>query len=148
VLGYFGPPDQLFNRLMARHPSRNAARHHDLRAGPTIGMAHTARASTRLVVGAVALVAFVPFSPPISNIALINTPEQFRTCNYLPESYPWIDGHTPPSVWFRLDGTLDVERLKESLAPFADSSLVVKDYVRPQKHYWQEACFIPARPQF
>jgi hypothetical protein len=77
-------------------------------------------------------------------IALINTPEQYRTCHYLPESYPWIDGHTPRSVWFRLDGTLDLERLKESIAPFVDSSLVVKDYVKSQKHYWQEACFIPA----
>jgi len=77
-------------------------------------------------------------------IALINTPEQYRTCHYLPESYPWIDGYTPRSVWFRLDGTLDLKRLKESLAPFADSSLVVKDYVKSQKHYWQEACFIPS----
>jgi hypothetical protein len=77
-------------------------------------------------------------------IALINTPQQYRTCHYLPESYAWIDGHTPRSVWFRLDGTLDLERLKETLAPFADSSLVVKDYVKSQKHYWQEACFIPA----
>lgn len=77
-------------------------------------------------------------------IALINTPEQYRTCHYLPESYPWIDGHTPRSVWFRLDGTLDSEQLKESLAPFADSSLVVKDYVKSQTHYWQEACFIAA----
>ena len=31
-----------------------------------------------------------------------------------------------------------------AVAPFADSSLVVKDYVKSQKHYWQEACFIPA----
>lgn len=77
-------------------------------------------------------------------IELINTPEQYRACHYLPESYPWIDGHTPRSVWFRLDGTLDLERLKQSIAPFGNSSLVVKDYVKSQKHYWQEACFIPS----
>lgn len=77
-------------------------------------------------------------------IALINTSEQYRTCHYLPESYPWIDGHTPRSVWFRLDGTLDLERLKQSIAPFGDASLIVKDYVKSQKHYWQEACFIPS----
>lgn len=76
-------------------------------------------------------------------IALINSPEQYRTCHYLPESYPWIEGHTPRSVWFQVEGTLDVSQLARSLAPFGDSSLVVKDYVKSQKHYWQEACFIP-----
>jgi hypothetical protein len=76
-------------------------------------------------------------------IELINTPGQYRACHYLPESYPWIDGHTPRSVWFRVDGNLDLERLKQSLAPFGNSSLV-KDYVKSQKHYWHEACFIPS----
>jgi hypothetical protein len=76
-------------------------------------------------------------------IALINTPEQYRTCHYLPASYPWIEGHTPSSVWFPLEGTLDVSQLARSLAPFGDSALVVKDYVKSQKHYWQDACFIP-----
>jgi hypothetical protein len=42
----------------------------------------------------------------LRGIALINTPEQYRTCHYLPESYPWIEGRTPRSVWFPLDGTL------------------------------------------
>jgi hypothetical protein len=77
-------------------------------------------------------------------IELINTPEQYRACHYLPESYPWIEGNTPRSVWLRVDGTLDLERLKQSIAPFGDSSLIVKDYVKSQKHYWQEACFIPS----
>jgi hypothetical protein len=77
-------------------------------------------------------------------IVLINTPEQYRACHYLPESYPWLEGHTPRSVWLRVDGPLDLERLKQSIAPFGDSALIVKDYVKSQKHYWQEACFIPS----
>ena len=60
-------------------------------------------------------------------VTLINTSEQYRTCHYLPESYPWIEGYTPRSVWFRLDGTLDLERLKQSIAPFGEASLIVKD---------------------
>jgi hypothetical protein len=77
-------------------------------------------------------------------IALTNTPEQYRVCHYLPKSYPWIQAHTPRSVWFPVDGTLDLEMLKQSIAPFGDASLIVKDYVKSQKHYWQEACFIPS----
>jgi hypothetical protein len=30
------------------------------------------------------------------------------------------------------------------LAPFGDAPIVVKDYVKSQKHYWNEACFIPS----
>jgi len=77
-------------------------------------------------------------------VALINTPEEYRTCHYLPESYPWIEGHTPRSVWFRVEGKLDLEQLERSLEPFGDSPLVVKDYVKSQKHYWKEACFMPS----
>jgi len=79
---------------------------------------------------------------------LINTPEQYRACHYLPESYQWIEGHTPRSAWLPLDGALDLERLKRCIAPFGDSSLIVKDYVKSQKHYWQEACFIPSASGF
>ena len=31
--------------------------------------------------------------------SLLNTPKQYRTCHYLPESYRWIEGRTPKSVW-------------------------------------------------
>lgn len=75
-------------------------------------------------------------------IVLINTPAEYRTCHYLPESYPWIEGHTPRSVWFGVHGSLDVDELKRSVEPFGDAPLVVKDYVKSQKHYWKEACFI------
>jgi len=32
----------------------------------------------------------------------------------------------------------------EMLTPFGDAPLVVKDYVKSQKHRWNEACFIPS----
>ncbi len=77
-------------------------------------------------------------------IALINSPQQYRACHYLPEGYSWIEGRTPRSVWFPVEGTLSVERLRRSLASFGESPLIVKDYVKSQKHYWNEACFIPS----
>jgi hypothetical protein len=30
------------------------------------------------------------------------------------------------------------------LHPFGDAPVIVKDYVKSQKHYWKEACFIPS----
>jgi len=32
----------------------------------------------------------------------------------------------------------------ELLAPFGDVPVIVKDYVKSQKHSWKEACFIPS----
>lgn len=75
---------------------------------------------------------------------LINDPAAYHTCHYLPDSYQWIEGHTPRSVWLPLSGAPDFDRIGELLAPFGDRPLIVKDYVKSQKHYWAEACFIPA----
>jgi len=76
--------------------------------------------------------------------SLINTPAEYRTCHYLPDSYPSIEGRTPRSVWLPVQGNVDFECVHEALAPFGDRPVVVKDYVKSQKHYWNEACFIPS----
>jgi hypothetical protein len=75
--------------------------------------------------------------------SLINSPQQYRTCHYLPESYRWIEGHTPRSIWFPVPDQIDLGWLPAALAPFGERPIVVKDYVKSQKHYWAEACFIP-----
>jgi hypothetical protein len=77
-------------------------------------------------------------------ISLLNTPRAYRVCHLLPESYPWIAGHTPKSVWTPLAGNDDLAQLAALLVPFGHGPVVVKDYVKSQKHYWAEACFIPA----
>ena len=79
---------------------------------------------------------------------LVNTPAAYRTCHYLPESYPWITGNTPRSVWFPVRGELNLHELAAAIAPLGDGPLIVKDYVKSQKHYWAEACFIPAANDF
>lgn len=77
-------------------------------------------------------------------VRLINDPEQYRHCHYLPASYDVIREHTPATVWLPLEGDLDVAALWPLLAPFGDRPLVVKDYVKSRKHEWAEACFIPS----
>lgn len=77
-------------------------------------------------------------------VKLINTPEAYLTCHYLPESYPLLDGHTPKSAWIPVAGAVDLKKIAALLEPFGGKALVLKDYVKSQKHYWVEACFIPA----
>jgi hypothetical protein len=76
-------------------------------------------------------------------VVLVNDSAAYRFCHYLPESYAAIEGRTPRTVWMPLTGTLDIDAIMQLLRPFAEGALVLKDYVKSQKHYWSEACFIP-----
>ena len=74
------------------------------------------------------------------NIELINTPTEYQHCHYLPDSYDRIKSHTPKSNWTT---QTDVESILSLTAAFGDSPIIVKDYVKSEKHNWAEACFIP-----
>jgi hypothetical protein len=74
-------------------------------------------------------------------ITLINDPSAYRHCHHLPESYAVIEDYTPGSVWTK---DLSIETIMDLLRPFGSARLIVKDYVKSQKHYWNEACFIPS----
>lgn len=74
------------------------------------------------------------------NMVLINTPLEYKFCHYLPESYNVIKNKTPKSVWttdLRIDSILELVRV------FGESPIILKDYVKSEKHHWEEACFIP-----
>lgn len=75
---------------------------------------------------------------------LINDPDQYRHAHHLPESYSAIRDHTPRTVWTTSGASFDLKAVMALLAPFGDTSLIVKDYVKSQKHRWEEACFIPS----
>ena len=77
------------------------------------------------------------------NIHLITSPQAYELCHHLPSSYELIEELTPETVWLGCDGKPDWEELFARLAQFGDSSVVLKDFVKSQKHYWEEACFIP-----
>lgn len=77
------------------------------------------------------------------NLQLINTPEAYAFCHYLPNNYPTIQAYTAKSVYQALDGNFDINTFKSDLEQFGQSPIIVKDYVKSQKHYWAEACFIP-----
>jgi hypothetical protein len=77
-------------------------------------------------------------------VRLVNDPAAYRHCHHLPESYPLLEGQTPRSVWLPHAAEIDTDRVMDLLRPFGDRPLVVKDYVKSQKHAWDEACFIPS----
>jgi hypothetical protein len=76
--------------------------------------------------------------------ALINDPSQYRHAHHLPESYSVIRDFTPKTVWTTTGSHFDLPAVMAQLAPFGDGPIVVKDYVKSQKHHWKDACFIPS----
>lgn len=76
-------------------------------------------------------------------IQLINTPEEYRNCHYLPESYQFIKGLTPLTTWLEVTSAIDFEQIYQAVEVFKDDAIIVKDYVKSQKHNWKDACYIP-----
>ena len=77
------------------------------------------------------------------NIELINTPSEYKFCHYLPESYETIKDFTPKTTFKALTTEFKLEDFQAQIEAFGNGPIVLKDYVKSQKHYWEEACFIP-----
>lgn len=74
------------------------------------------------------------------NIELINNPEEYKHYHYLPDSYHKIKSKTPKTNWTT---KLEEESILQALKEFGDNPIIVKDFVKSEKHNWKEACFIP-----
>lgn len=74
---------------------------------------------------------------------LLNSPEAYRFCHYLPESYELIKDYTAKSTYLPIGADFQIQKAKELLIPFENKAVIIKDYVKSQKHYWEEACYIP-----
>lgn len=78
------------------------------------------------------------------NIKLINSPEEYTHCHWLPNSYSAIQNHTPRTCWMEAPSAAwDMNAITDLLRQFGNSPVIVKDYVKSRKHEWNEACFIP-----
>jgi hypothetical protein len=79
------------------------------------------------------------------NYQLINSPVEYRNCHYLPDSYPFIHAYTPKTVWLPVHNLqVDDDQVFDAIEVFGNSPLIIKDFVKSQKHYWDTACFIPS----
>ena len=77
------------------------------------------------------------------NFRLINSPDEYQHCYYLPCCYDVIKDKTAASVFFHGQKTPNDSELLALLSQFGSKPIIVKDYVKSRKHDWKEACFIP-----
>ncbi|MEZ4669632.1 MAG: ATP-grasp domain-containing protein [Anaerolineae bacterium] len=76
-------------------------------------------------------------------IHLVNEPAAYKHTHYLPESYHLIESLTPKSIWQSIDPNVELTDVLQALKTFGNKPVIVKDFVKSQKHHWNEACFIP-----
>lgn len=76
-------------------------------------------------------------------VQLVNSPDRYRFCHELPSSYGVLEGQTPKSVWCVIHGEPDFRAVRACAAELGSGAAVLKDFVKSQKHYWNEACYIP-----
>ena len=77
-------------------------------------------------------------------LRLINTPDDYYHTLNLPESLNILGERTPRTVWFRTDGNISYPTVMSLLLPFNGRPIIMRDFIRSQKHYWKEACYIGA----
>lgn len=77
------------------------------------------------------------------NLKLINNPNQYSNCHYFPNSYFLIEKYTAKTIITNRTKLPKIDELHDWLKPFGNHPVVIKDYVKSQKHYWKEACYIP-----
>lgn len=75
-------------------------------------------------------------------VRLINDAAAYKHTHYLPESYGLIANHTAKTIWLAAETPMD--EIMERLRVFGASPLILKDYVKSQKYYWDDACYIPS----
>lgn len=77
------------------------------------------------------------------NYQLINTPQEYQNCHYLPNSLPFIEKKTPKTVFEKFENPNSIQKLIEKAKIFGQNPVIIKDYVKSEKHHWETACFVP-----
>jgi hypothetical protein len=71
---------------------------------------------------------------------LRTSPDTYRRAHELPGWYGCVGGLTPASVWLERPG---LDGFDAALRRLGSGPAVVKDYVKSEKHRWEEAMFVP-----
>ncbi|GGP01427.1 hypothetical protein GCM10010992_01750 [Cloacibacterium rupense] len=76
------------------------------------------------------------------NFKLINNAEEYQNCHYLPDSLKFIENRTPKTVFEKFENETSIDKLIEKSKAFGQKAVILKDYVKSEKHDWETACFV------
>ena len=60
----------------------------------------------------------------------------------MPDSLRFINSYTPKTVFQRIETVNDINLVIEKSRIFCGKPVIIKDYVKSEKHYWDTACFV------
>lgn len=75
-------------------------------------------------------------------IQMMVFPCHYERSHCFMENWKVLSEFTPKTIYFPPNETH--ENIMAGLKTFDGKSIVLKDYVKSQKHFWNEACFIPS----
>ncbi|MCL1673986.1 ATP-grasp domain-containing protein [Elizabethkingia meningoseptica] len=76
------------------------------------------------------------------NYKLINSPIEYQNCHYLPDSLQFIKDKTPKTIFRKYENENSIDDLIENAKVFGEKPVILKDYVKSEKHDWETACFV------
>lgn len=76
------------------------------------------------------------------NYQLINAVEAYQNCHYLPDSLKFIRQRTPKTIFEKLEHADSIDNLIQRAKVFGQNPVIIKDYVKSEKHDWDTACFV------
>jgi hypothetical protein len=92
---------------------------------------------------------FILYESLISkNYKLINNPIEYQNCHYLPDSLKFIEKYTPKTVFEKLTDKNNLQSIINKAKTFGDRPVIIKDYVKSEKHDWDTACFVDNASNF
>lgn len=77
------------------------------------------------------------------NYKLVNNGLEYQHCHYLPDSLELIVNRTPRTVFEKFTSEKSILNLIEKVKLFKNNPVIIKDYVKSEKHDWETACFVP-----
>ncbi|HLP83979.1 MAG TPA: ATP-grasp domain-containing protein [Phycisphaerales bacterium] len=72
----------------------------------------------------------------------VTSPQDYEACHHLVGWADKLASLTPRSMWIPHKPPFTHQELRDLLQSF-DGPVIVKDYVKSEKHAWTQACFIP-----
>ncbi|HFK5505658.1 ATP-grasp domain-containing protein [Elizabethkingia anophelis] len=76
------------------------------------------------------------------NYKLVNNPREYQNCHYLPDSLQFIEDKTPKTIFGKYENEKSIDDILEQAKIFGNSPVILKDYVKSEKHDWETACFV------
>lgn len=76
------------------------------------------------------------------NYKLINNPVEYQNCHYLPDSLQFIENYTPKTIFQKIEDVNSINILIEKVKIFNGKPVIIKDYVKSEKHFWDTAFFV------